>query len=663
MMKKPGHCLVLLAFLFSACTAPGATPAPKSPTPTPAASAPETLDYRSAAQPVEARVDNLLAHMSTADKIGQMTQVEKNSLSPADVRNYRIGSVLSGAGRSPAKNTPQEWFAMVEGYQEAAMSTPLAIPLIYGVDAVHGHNNLLNATIFPHNIGLGAANDAGLMVRIAQATAEEMLATGIPWNFAPVVAVPQDVRWGRTYEGYSENTDMVTRLGMAYIEGMQAFPSGTPPIEGQSYFAAATAKHFIGDGGTTWGSSKSNGMGRQYMLDQGDMQMDEAAMRALFLPPYKAAVQAWVRAVMVSFSSWNGVKMHAQKHLITDVLKGELGFDGLVVSDWQAVDQINPGDLYASTVTAINAGIDMVMVPYDYKTFIANMEKAVQKGDIPQARIDDAVRRILRVKFELGLFEHPMPDAAAFQASIRSPEHLALARLAVQKSLVLLKNENHSLPLAKDSALVFVAGQGAGSLNKQLGGWTINWQGDKGANTAGTSIYAAIQAAVGPSTKVVLDESAAFNDQVDAAGKPLLADAGIVVVGEFPYAEGVGDSASLGLPPEDAAAIQAMRAHARKVIVIILSGRPLIISALLPQAEAWVAAWLPGSEGAGVTDVLFGDQPFSGKLPYTWPRSAAQLPLNVNNIGGKTGCDGPLFPFGYGLRASDPSPQIQQCAP
>lgn len=654
-MKRVAYFVVLLSLVLSAC-APAVT-APVEPSPTPRPDYP----YLDPSQPVEARVEDLLGRMSQDDKLGQMTQVEKNAIQILDIQEYRIGSILSGGGGSPAKNTPEAWVEMVGSFQQVALSTPLGIPLIYGVDAVHGHNNLMNATIFPHNIGLGAANDPDLVRRIAQATAEEMMATGVPWSFSPVVAVPQDSRWGRTYEGFSESTEIVTRLGAAYVEGMQSFPTGQSPSQGQTIFAAVTAKHFIGDGGTAFGTSTTNNMNTKYLLDQGDMQMDEQMVRSLFLPPYKAAIDAGARTVMVSYSSWNGTKMHAQKYLITDVLKAELGFTGFVVSDWQAVDQIYPGDLYKSVVASINAGVDMVMVPTDYKTFIYNLRTGIQKGDISQERIDDAVRRILRVKFELGLFEHPMPDTTALQTTIRSPEHLALAREAVQKSLVLLKNDNQTLPLDKNTPLVFVAGKAAGSMLKQLGGWTISWQGEKGFNTAGTSIIDGLKAAVGKDTKVVLNANAMFKNEVDANGKPQIADIGIVVVGEYAYAEGVGDSADLGLPAEDIKAIERMRERAKKVVVIVLSGRPVIITDQLPLADAWVAAWLPGSEGAGVTDVLFGDVQFSGKLPYTWPRSVEQMPININNLGNRTGCEGPLFPFGYGLTTSDPSPEILDC--
>ncbi len=672
-MKRAVYFFLTLSLLLSACAAPTAAPtqAPTSsiaPTAAPPEPSPTTpiFSYLDSSLPVEARLDDLLARMSLEDKLGQMTQVEKGSMQLQDVQRYRIGSVLSGGGGSPANNTPEAWARMVGNFQKLALGAPLRLPILYGVDAVHGHNNLLNATIFPHNIGLGAANDPDLVRRIAQATAIEMMATGIPWNFAPVVAVPQDIRWGRTYEGFSEDTEIVTRLGAAYIEGLQAFPAGYQPAPGQVIFTAATAKHYIGDGGTDWDTSKMTSMGVRYALDQGDMQMDETAMRELFLPPYQAAIQSGVRTVMASFSSWNGVKMHANRYLLTDVLKGELGFTGFIVSDWQAVDQIYPNDLYQSIVTAINAGVDMVMVPYDYKTFLSHLRAGVENGDIPQERIDDAVRRILRVKFELGLFARPTPigvetSLTALQQNIRSPEHLALAREAVQKSLVLLKNEGQTLPLEKNTPLIFVAGVGANSLNKQLGGWTIDWQGKEGFRAAGITLLQAIQAAVSPDTRVVFDEKGLFAEEKDTDGQPLKAEIGIVIIGEFPYAEGVGDSADLALPQEDIEALRAMRERAEKVVVVIFSGRPVIITDLLPLAEAWVAAWLPGSEGAGITDVLFGDVQFSGKLPYTWPRSVSQLPMNINNPANKTGCDGPLFPFGYGLTTDAPSPEILDC--
>ena len=638
---------LLIGILLASCAAPTAVQ-------TPAAVSPSAIAVSTAADPspstpsvtVEERVELLLSFMTLDEKIGQMTQVEKNSIKAGDITTYFIGSILSGGGGSPYDNSPAGWAGMISAFQDEALATRLKIPIIYGVDAVHGHNNLHGATIFPQEIGLGAANDPDLMERIGRATAAEMLATGAVWNFAPVVAVPQDIRWGRTYEAYSESTDIVSLLSAAYIRGLQDLPEGYQPASGETIRVLATPKHFLGDGGTMLGTS------RTYLIDQGDMRADEATVRALYLPPYQAAVDAGAMSVMVSFSSWNGVKMHAQKMWITDVLKGELGFRGFVVSDWGGIDQIHPGDYYKSVVAAINAGVDMNMVPYDYIRFIDAMKRAADNGDIPQSRIDDAVRRILTVKIMLGLFAHPYSDSSLLSA-IRSSEHLALAREAVRKSLVLLTNDEGTLPLAKDVPLILVAGEGADDIGMQSGGWTMEWQGRLGNITTGTTILDGIQAAVSADTTVEYNRFGKFDER---------AQIGIVVVGEHPYAEGKGDSGDLELADSDIATITRMRAITDCLIVIILSGRPLVITEQLPLADVWVAAWLPGTEGGGIADVLFGDYPFTGKTPYTWPRNNAQLPMNINNSGGKTGCSAPLFPFGFGLKFGESSPEISNCS-
>ncbi|MGB8213294.1 MAG: glycoside hydrolase family 3 protein [Anaerolineales bacterium] len=582
--------------------------------------------------------------MTLDEKIGQMTQVELGKISPADITQYGIGSILSGGSDNPDENDPQAWQDTVKGLQTAAMATRLKIPIIYGIDAVHGNAHLYGATVFPHESGVAATHDPALAQEIGQATAEEMLATGIPWTFSPIVAVPQDIRWGRAYESYSEDTQLTTEMATAYIKGLQTLPQGYKASAGQTLFILATAKHYIGDGGTIWGSSRTD----DYMLDQGNTQVDEATLRKLFLPPYKAAVDAGVMSVMASFSSWRGTKMHAQKYLLTDVLKGELGFKGFIVSDWGGIDQINP-DYYTAVVTAINAGVDMNMVPTDYMTFISVMKQAVDKNDISVDRINDAVGRILRAKFELGLFEHPYPDPAFIQ-TVRSDAHIAVARQAVQESLVLLKNDDAALPIAKNTPTIYVAGQGADDIGMMCGGWTISWQGQTGSIDTGTTILNGIKAIVSPGT--IVD----YNKDGNFTGK---ADVGIVVVGEMPYAEGIGDKADLSLSATDVQTITAMRPLVAKLIVVIISGRPLIITDQLANADAWVAAWLPGTEGEGVSDVLFGDHPFVGKLPYTWPRSNAQLPINENNAVGKTGCDAPLFPFGYGLGEAGSQPIVQ----
>ena len=646
----------LLSFLLSACGAP--VPATAAPTDSPAV-ATETLDAvidTDPSQPVEQRVEDLLARMTLDEKIGQITQVEKNSIKPGDITKYYIGSILSGGGGYPSENTPQGWYAMVEGFQKEALATRLQIPIIYGVDAVHGHGNLLNATIFPHNIGLGAANNPELMEKIGRATAEEMLATGIPWNFAPVVAVVQDVRWGRTYEGFGEETELVTSLGTAYLRGLQTLTAEDQPVAGQSIFVLGTPKHFIGDGATIWGSSRTD----DYELDQGNMQVPEEVVRTLYLPPYQSAVEAGAMNVMASFSSWRGTKMHAEQYLLTKVLKEELGFIGFIVSDWQGMDQIYPDDYYASIITSVNAGVDMNMVPYDYTTFIETMKQAVNNGDIPESRLDEAVRRILRVKFALGLFERPMPDTK-YRLTVRSPEHLELARQAVRESLVLLKNENNVLPLAKDTPVIFIAGEGANDIGLQSGGWTLEWQGKPGNDNEGTTILSGIRAAAGADTRIEYNRDGDFSEFNDPEGVPLIADVGIVVIAEPPYAEGVGDRADISLSEQESKLIAEMRDRSRAVVVLLISGRPRVITEQLPLAEAWVAAWLPGTEGGGIADVLFGDYPFTGKLSYSWPRSNEQLPININNSAEKTGCDGPLFPFGYGLTYEDPAPQFQEC--
>src|SRR5258706_7372554 len=519
-MKQIISFFLLLSFLLSACGA-------KSVTPTAIAVSTKNTNlgqviYTDPSQPTEARVEDLLKRMTLDEKIGQMTQVKKYNIknNPEYTNNFYIVSFLGGGGVVPADNTPQGWYELISKLQAAALATHLKIPLIYGIDAVHGHGNLKNATIFPHSIGLGAANDPALTEKIGRATSEEILATSIPWSFSPVVAVVQDVRWGRTYEGFSENTDIVSSLGAEYIKGMQALEASDPASQGQTIPALATAKHFIGDGATIWGSSRQNLMGEQYMLDQGNMQFPEDMVRKLLLPPYQNAVNSGAMSVMASFSSWQGTKMHAQQGLLTKVLKDELGFKGFIVSDWQAIDQIDP-DYYTAVVTAINAGIDMNMVPADYVKFIDAMKQAVSNGDIPESRVDEAVRRILRVKFSLGLFEHPMPDKK-YQATIRSPEHLELARQAVRESLVLLKNENNVLPLKKDTPVIFVAGEGANDIGLQSGGWTLEWQGKKGNDNAGTTIFSGLRSAVSAGTKIEFNRDGDFSEFKDSAGKPLI---------------------------------------------------------------------------------------------------------------------------------------------
>ena len=578
-----------------------------------------------------ARAEELLARMTLAEKIGQMTLIEKGSVQPGDIDERLIGGVLSGGGGSPAENTPEGWAAMVGDFQEEALQTRLAIPLLYGVDAVHGHGNLRGATLFPHNIGLGAANDPALMTEIGRVTAAEMAATGISWNYAPAVSVPQDIRWGRTYEGYSERPEIVTALAAAYLQGMQGDDLAAPDT------VLGTPKHFIGDGGTAWGTSTTNG----YMIDQGVTDVDEATLRAIHLPPYGAAIDAGAQSVMVSFSSWGGMKMHAQRYLITDVLKGELGFGGFVVSDWAAIDQIDP-DYYTAVVAAINAGVDMNMVPYDAMRFVDTLAAAVAAGDVSLDRIDDAVRRILTVKFALGLFEQPFADPE-LASRVGSEPHRALAREAVAKSLVLLKNEGDLLPLPSDLPTLYVAGTAADDIGIQSGGWTIEWQGKPGDITSGATILAGVQQALSPQTTVIYDPYAQFGDNVPGEG-PMIC---LGVVGELPYAEGLGDSATLTLPVNELRTLDRLAEQCDQLAVVLISGRPLMIADRIDKWDALVAAWLPGTEGQGIADVLFGTQPFTGKSAYTWPRNIDSLPLDVSNPAE----DEVLFPFGHGLMA------------
>ena len=431
----------------------------------------------------------------------------------------------------------------------------------------------------------------------------------------------------------------MTELSQAYILGFQTLPPDYNATPGQVYFGGATAKHFIGDGGTIWGSSKTILLDKLCMLDQGNVQLPEEALRELFLPPYQAAVKADVMSIMASYSSWRGTKMHAQKYLLTTLLKGELGFQGFIVSDCAGIEQVD-SDYYTAVVTSINAGVDMDMCPTNPIIFMGTVKQAVEKGDIEEERINDAVRRILRAKFKLGLFEKPYANPS-LTATVGSAEHRSLARQAVRESLVLLKNDNHALPIDKNVPTILLAG--IDNTGIQSGGWTLEWQGVTENLQGATSIFKGLKAALSPDTQVIYDSSGDFTNFTGSA------PVGIVTVGELPYAEGVADAADLRLSPGDIEIIDKERTKVDKLVVVILSGRPLVITDQYRMADAWVAAWLPGSEGEGVADVLLGDYPFTGKLPYTWPRSNEHLPINENNASGKTGCEAALFPIGYGL--------------
>ena len=578
----------------------------------------------------DARVDSLLARMTLAEKIGQMTQADQEFVrDPADVERYFIGSILSGGNSDPPEGDGvAAWTELYDRLQRRTQATRLRIPLLYGIDAVHGHSNVTGAVIFPHNIGLGATRDPELVRRIGEVTALEMRATGMQWNFAPCVCVPRDERWGRTYEGFSEDPELVAQLGQAMIHGLQGEDLSGPRA------VLATAKHFAGDGGTSVGTGGARGRG----LDQGDTRLPEAEFRRLHVAPYLAAIEAGVGAIMPSYSSWNGAKLAGHRYLLTTVLKEELGFQGFLISDYRAVDQLDP-DYERAIEKSINAGMDMVMVPDRYPAFITALTRLVEQGRVPQARIDDAVRRILRVKFAMGLMDRPLAGLLAdrsLHATVGSAAHRALAREAVRKSLVVLKNENRALPLSAAAARIHVAGRGADDIGMQSGGWTIDWQGGMGQITTGTTILQAIRTAAG-------HERVTFSlDGSGAAG----ASVGVVVIGETPYAEGPGDRLDLALDSADVAVVRRVQAAGIPVVVVLLSGRPVILGPVLDMAGAVVAAWLPGTEGDGVADILFGAYPATGRLPFSWPRSMAQLPINVGDAGSE-----PLFPFGFSASA------------
>ena len=530
----------------------------------------EDSRYRDPALPLESRVGDLLGRMTLEEKVGQMTLIEKNSLKDtSDIQKYGIGGLLSGGGGYPSPNTPEAWWKMIDDFDSYSKKDCSGIPLLYGVDAVHGDGILPTATIFPHSIALGAANDSDLVKRVAAATAEEMAATGVYWDFFPSLDVAKDVRWGRVYETFGSDTKRVTALGDAYVEGFQSVSfSGIRPM--------ATAKHYIGSGAMEWGSSDNP----SYKMDQGDAKIDEAALRAEALPPFRSAIRKGVGSVMVGLNKWNGTKMNSNKYLISDVLKGELDFQGLVVSDWHGASGL-AFDECESWSVAINAGVDMIMVPSDYERFTTCIKNAVQEGKISSSRIDDAVSRILRAKFAMGLFDRTI---ISFDASvIGCAAHREIAREAVRKSLVLLKN-NDVLPLAKDAERILVAGPAADSLGRQAGGWTVEWQGTEGNSISGTTILSGIKSAVPDESKVW------FNEKGEFSIYDTKADVGIVIVGEKPYAEGWGDSENPTLTEEDLALISRMRNTSSRLVVVIISGRPLDIKKYAKDWDAVVAA-------------------------------------------------------------------------
>jgi len=570
-------------------------------------------------------VDSLIQEMTIDEKIGQMTQVDQQFLNEiSEISKYGFGSLLSGGGSTPQVNEPKAWAEMYDIYQREALNSRLKIPLLYGIDAVHGHNNVVGATIFPHNIGLGATRDAKLVESVARATALEVAATGIDWTFAPCLAVPNDFRWGRTYEGFSENTELVTELGNAAILGYQSVNINNPNS------VLACAKHFIGDGGTLFGT------GLNGKIDRGNLAISEEELRKTHLPPFKKAVESGVATFMAAYNTWNDVRCHANKYLLTDILKDELGFKGFVVSDWAAIEMI-PGDYKSDIIISINAGIDMVMVPgavkfgnESYEKFMGLFKEAIEDGSIPMARVNDAVKRILLIKKQAGLFDRPFSDQQLL-SHVGSQKHREIAREAVQKSMVLLKNETNLLPLPKNGKEIIVAGRGANNIGMQSGGWTISWQGEMEKKTEGTSVLEAIKQTVDPGTLVKFSE-----DGTNAEG-----DIAVVVIGEEPYAEMEGDRLDLSLNKKDLDVIKRLKNKNIPVVVVLFSGRPMIITDEIEQWDSFIAAWLPGTEGQGIADVLFGDYKPTGKLSFSWPKSMDQLPISK--------ADDHLFDFGDGL--------------
>lgn len=641
-----------LVLAVGACLAPCALAVGGGDTAVPTRNAPTLSDWprlTSAIAPdpaLEARIARIVSGMTLAQKIGQMTQAEIKSITPEEVRQYYIGSVLNGGGSWPDKNkhaSARDWLALADAYYAASMGTDakVPIPMIWGTDAVHGHSNIYGATMFPHNIGLGAAHDVELIEKIGAATAQSTRATGIGWAFAPTVAVAQNARWGRTYESFSADGALIRDYAAAYVKGMQGTLKGDGDV-------IATAKHFIGDGATDQGK------------DQGNALVGAREMINVHGQGYYGAIEAGVQTVMASYNSWNDVaagvdygKMHGTQALLTGALKQKMGFDGFVISDWNAVSQI-PGCSNASCAQAINAGVDMVMVPDEWKAFIANATRQVESGEIPLARIDDAVTRILRVKLRAGLFEHK-PSDSRHAGDDKALQHRELARRAVRESLVLLKNENGALPL-KRSQRVLVIGKSADSVPNQAGGWSLTWQGTDNHNADypnADSILAGIREAVGEANVIHRDSAQGVD--------PARYDAIVAVIGETPYAETNGDIVSSSTMthsqrhPEDLAVLESAVGAGKPVVTVFLSGRPLYANDLINLSQAFVAAWLPGTEGKGVTDVLFAradggiHHDFRGRLTFPWPGVACPAPSSRPDPKKP-----PLFAPGYGLGYAQP---------
>lgn len=566
---------------------------------------------------IEYQIDDLLNEMSINDKAGQMVQAEQKSVSSKDVKDYGLGSVLSGGGNFPGNGTSEEWYEYVQKLQDAAMGRDLKIPILYGVDAVHGHDHLSNAVIFPHNIGLGAANDADLMHQMGTIVAEEIKASGIHWNFGPCVAVSKDPRWGRTYESISSDSNIVTELQTAYAMALQE--NGI----------VACAKHYIGDGGTTYGTGDSG-----YQIDQGDVIMTEDALREAFLPPYKSLVDAGVYTVMVSFSSFNGLKMHENRYLINDVLKDELGFDGFVISDWEGHVQIDKTTYEEKVATTINAGVDMLMEPNNWKNAIETIIWNVEQGNITEDRINEAVRRILRVKFKAGIFANAYPDA---NDQVGIDEHRMVAEKLVEKSAVLLKNDD-VLPIKSGTSLL-VIGPAADDIGVQCGGWTKSWQGQRDNGkliTGGTTLLDGLKSIAEENNITILTNKKDIEQ----------ADVVLIAIGEVPYAEGFGDSEDISIVgskalPKNKEAIEFAKASNKPTIAVIMAGRNVMITEQVNDWDGLIMAYLPGTEGKGLANVLTGIAPFTGELPMPWYKTVDDIAKEQPEL---------LFELGYGLK-------------
>lgn len=566
---------------------------------------------------IDEKVDSILNLMSLAEKVGQMAQAERGELENInDIATYGLGSLLSGGGSAPTPNTLSAWSAMYDNFQGIALQSNRKIPVIYGIDAVHGHNNVYGAVIFPHNIGMGCTWNADLVRNAYAVVAREVAATGIDWTFAPCIAVPRNERWGRTYEGFGETPEIQKIMAAASVSGLQ----GSDLSDAETILACV--KHYVGDGGTQDG------------IDQGNTIAFESSLREIHMAGYIDAIEAGTGSVMASFNSWNGEKLHGHDYLLTDVLKTELGFEGFIVSDWKGVDQIHE-DYREAIKRAINAGIDMVMVPDRYEVFIGHLISLVQDGEVSEERINDAVRRILKQKFLLDLFEEPYTNNA-LAAAFGSQEHRDIARQAVRESIVLLNAKNDVLPLQKNGQTILVAGTLAKDLGAQCGGWTISWQGSNGNITTGTDILTGIQEMAG-SSEIIYSATGDYNGSADAA---------VVVIGEkTPYAEGAGDRSDLSLDAEDLMLVKKIKEKGIPTIVLLVSGRPMIISNILPSTDAFLAVWYPGTEGDGIAEVLFGDHEPSGKLTHSWPKDMDQVPINFGDY-----YYNPLFEYKHGLQ-------------